>query len=258
MRLDNNIIGDRGAMALASALKRASDVAKFRIVNLFANHITDQGAIVLAAATRDAVHAIDELRLAANPIGQDACNKLADVGRERGTVVQLPREARSGASEDRPRFADRRLVLERGRLNEHTLIMRFIALELTDDDVARLASRMTQEVRERRATMRLATTCSLVELKVLLQQNRIGDSGVSALVASILSLRDVAWISDLRVFANCIGDVGAKAIASLFTGMAKPPAEIHISDNCVGIDGATIPSLVHAILICLRCAGAPQ
>lgn len=246
MRLDVNDIGDAGAAALASTLKRVSDIAKLRLVNLFGNRISDTGAIAVGELIKEAVHAIDEIRLGRNPIGRDVCHSLSRLGKERQTTLQLPkipasREVVSDARGLRFTSDERQPVFRQLGANDQVLILRFSGLEppLKDDDVLHLATKIVREIRQRRKALRLPTTGSLVELKILLQQNCIGDDGISALVAAFQSLRDVAWISDLRVYANRIGDTGAGLLSEFLRGMIKPPEEIHASDNSIGIEGAT-------------------
>ncbi|KAJ8604313.1 hypothetical protein CTAYLR_002558 [Chrysophaeum taylorii] len=230
--LDENEVGDRGAAAFAAALCRVSDIARLRVVNLFRNRLGDAGASAVADLLRDANNDILEVRLGANPIGRDARAKLEAVARDRGTFVQLPRTTAAS------RFFSRAAVLSQRGVYQSVLSARFVALDppMNDADAIDLARRIKAELRERSKSM--PTTGSLIELKIWLQQNRISDEGMAALSAALASARDVAWVSDLRVYANRIGDVGARAIAGLMRGMVKPPSEIHLSDNFVGSDGA--------------------
>lgn len=265
VRLDVNEIGDAGAAVLASTLKRVSDIAKLRLVNLFDNRISDTGAIAMGGLIKEAVHEVDEIRLGKNALGRDVCHRLTQLGKERHTMLQLPkqpvsREVVSAARGSRLTRDERLPVFRQLGADDQVLILRFSGVEppLKDDDAEHLATKIVHEIRQRRKALRLPTTGSLVELKILLQQNCIGDNGMSALVAAFRSLRDVAWISDLRVYANRIGDTGARLISEFLRGMIKPPEEIHASDNCIGIEGAvgntTSASLVERA-IC-RCQSA--
>ena len=84
------------------------------------------------------------------------------------------------------------------------LQVRFIGMEppVSDEDAERLARLIAEEVRRRHGAMRLPTSGTLVELRVELQSNAVGDRGCVALANALKSLRDIA--SEPRVSTNSL------------------------------------------------------
>ncbi|KAH8070161.1 hypothetical protein JL721_5386 [Aureococcus anophagefferens] len=104
---------------------------------------------------------------------------------------------------------------------------------LRDDELANLAERIVEEVTKKRETARLPTTGTLFELRLDLQGGDVADDGVRGLVDALASLRDVAYVRDLRLYKNRVGDGGAAALAELLQTQRKPMEELHLSDNRV-------------------------
>ena len=109
------------------------------------------------------------------------------------------------------------------------LTVRGINLGWTDAEIVAFCRGFPDEVRQRRKTMALPTTGSLVELKLYFQHNKISNDGVAALVDALQKLTDVAWVSDLRLYSNAISKTDA--LAEFLNSQLKPCHELHLSDN---------------------------
>lgn len=220
VRLDDNDIGDRGALSLVTTLLTVADLANFRLVNLFKNKIGDKGAMAVVELLREAN--VEACRMGGNPIGIKARDALAKAAKDRGSQMQLP-------------LAPRSLFT----LRDQVLSLRQVDSDLGDDDAVKIAEQLSGEVRRRATKLSLPTTASLVEIKVFMQQNNIGDRGAAALAEALYSVKDVAWVSDLRLYGNKIGDSGAASLATnVVKGMLKHVNELHLSDNNIGDAGA--------------------
>lgn len=244
IRLDDNKIEDKGVVTLCSALRKVADICDFRTINLFRNRFGEAGAAALASLLQHAY--VQEMRLGPYSLPSETSLKLTQAARRKGTALRLP-----------PPIQDDDTRRRRGKNNhlgifkqseENVLILsrngggtNRANQSMDDDDAVRLAAKIVEEVRERlkSKTIRLPTSGSLVELKIALHHHqRIGDRGINALVSALLSLKDVAWVSDLRLYANSVGDAGAKSVATLLESMVRPPMEIHLSDNQITATGA--------------------
>ncbi|EGB08332.1 hypothetical protein AURANDRAFT_64255 [Aureococcus anophagefferens] len=261
IKLQDNAIGDRGCSALVTTLLLTSGIARIKSLLLHNNRISDEGALRVAELLEKAKHPVGEVRLGGNPaVTGRGARAVLDAARRRDTFASLPRgpasqAPASGGASARGYAAGARF----SRPNPHRplfrgdgarLWLRVAELDppLRDDELANLAERIVEEVTKKRETARLPTTGTLFELRLDLQGGDVADDGVRGLVDALASLRDVAYVRDLRLYKNRVGDGGAAALAELLQTQRKPMEELHLSDNRVTDRGvATLLEAAHAV-----------